>query len=64
MEKADLERSSSSSRQSPADEKVLDKDVVRHDDVTNGLPPDPDEGLSAEERSKIVCKTVLADMDH
>ena len=59
MEKRDLERSSSSSGQSP--EKALEKDVVQPGDVTaDGFPPDPDEGLSPEEKQKIVCQTIIA----
>lgn len=57
MEKPDLEHSSSSSH-SPTNEKVLEKDGIagQPGDVTgDGFPPDPDDGLSPEERSKIVC---------
>lgn len=51
MEKADLEHSSGSSHRSPSGEKVEKPGDVMGD----GMPPDPDESLSSEEKAKIVC---------
>lgn len=62
MEKADMDHRDSSSGHSPCeDEKKIGVEPGAFEKkATSELPPDPDEGLSEEERARIVSHSLIS----